>query len=80
MSTTNPMFRPFQYKSLSLANRVVMAPMTRSKSPDGTPGEDVATYYRRRAEGGVRTLESSVIRSASTSRKISSTFRPTVIG
>lgn len=53
MSTTNPMFRSFQHKSLSLPNRDVMAPMTRSKSPDGTPGEDVATYYRRRAEGGV---------------------------
>lgn len=53
MSTENPLFRPFQHKSLSLPNRVVMAPMTRSKSPDGTPGEDVATYYRRRAEGGV---------------------------
>ena len=53
MTTTNPMFRPFQHKSLSLPNRVVMAPMTRSKSPDGTPGEDVVAYYRRRAEGGV---------------------------
>lgn len=53
MTTTNPMFRPFQHKSLSLTNRVVMAPMTRSKSPDGTPGEDVVAYYRRRAEGGV---------------------------
>lgn len=53
MSTTNPLFQPFKHKSLSLPNRVVMAPMTRSKSPDGTPGEDVATYYRRRAEGGV---------------------------
>ena len=53
MSTTNPMYQPFRHKSLSLPNRVVMAPMTRSKSPDGTPGEDVATYYRRRAEGGV---------------------------
>lgn len=53
MSTDNPLFRPFQHKSLSLPNRVVMAPMTRAKSSDGTPGEDVATYYRRRAEGGV---------------------------
>ena len=47
------LFRPFTHKSLTLANRVVMAPMTRSKSPDGLPGEDVAGYYRRRAEGGV---------------------------
>lgn len=30
-----------------------MAPMTRSKSPGGVPGENVAAYYRRRAEGGV---------------------------
>jgi len=51
--TTNPLFEPFQVKSLEIRNRVVMAPMTRSKSPDETPGEDVAAYYRRRAEGGV---------------------------
>ena len=30
-----------------------MAPMTRSKSPRGVPGPEVAAYYRRRAEGGV---------------------------
>jgi len=30
-----------------------MAPMTRSFSPDGIPGEDVAAYYRRRTESGV---------------------------
>jgi len=30
-----------------------MAPMTRSHSPRGVPGLDVAAYYRRRAEGGV---------------------------
>lgn len=47
------LFRPFRLKSLELKNRIVMAPMTRSFSPQGVPGEDVATYYRRRAEGGV---------------------------
>jgi 2,4-dienoyl-CoA reductase-like NADH-dependent reductase (Old Yellow Enzyme family) len=30
-----------------------MAPMTRNHSPNGVPGDDVAAYYRRRAEGGV---------------------------
>jgi len=50
--STNPLFTPFTHKSLSLQNRVVMAPMTRYRSPDGKPTEDVATYYRRRAEGG----------------------------
>lgn len=30
-----------------------MAPMTRSHSPNGVPGDDVAAYYRRRAEADV---------------------------
>ena len=47
------LFRPFTVKSLTLPNRIVMAPMTRSFSPGGVPTEDVAAYYRRRAEGGV---------------------------
>ena len=47
------LFRPFTVKSLTLPNRIVMAPMTRSFSPNGVPTEDVAAYYRRRAEGGV---------------------------
>jgi 2,4-dienoyl-CoA reductase-like NADH-dependent reductase (Old Yellow Enzyme family) len=49
--STAPLFRPFHLHDLTLANRVVMAPMTRSKSPGGIPGPDVAGYYRRRAEG-----------------------------
>jgi len=51
--STAALFQPFSIKSLRLANRIVMAPMTRSKSPAGIPGPDVASYYRRRAEGGV---------------------------
>jgi len=47
------LFRPFQYRGLSLANRIVMAPMTRGKSPHGIPGAAVSAYYRRRAAGGV---------------------------
>ena len=50
---TDILFEPFRLKSLRLNNRIVMAPMTRSFSPDGVPGENVAGYYRRRAEGGV---------------------------
>jgi 2,4-dienoyl-CoA reductase-like NADH-dependent reductase (Old Yellow Enzyme family) len=47
------LFQPFRIKSLELKNRIVMAPMTRSFSPGGIPGENVAAYYRRRAEGQV---------------------------
>jgi 2,4-dienoyl-CoA reductase-like NADH-dependent reductase (Old Yellow Enzyme family) len=51
--SVQPLFAPFSIKNVTLRNRIVMAPMTRSKSPGGIPGEDVAAYYRRRAEGGV---------------------------
>jgi len=47
------LFQPLQIKSLWLKNRIVMAPMTRSFSPQGIPGANVAAYYRRRAEAEV---------------------------
>jgi 2,4-dienoyl-CoA reductase-like NADH-dependent reductase (Old Yellow Enzyme family) len=47
------LFEPVRFGDLTLRNRTVMAPMTRRFSPGGTPGEDVAGYYLRRAEGGV---------------------------
>ncbi len=49
----DPLFKPFTIKGLTLPNRIVMAPMTRSFSPEGVPGADVAEYYRKRAAGGV---------------------------
>jgi 2,4-dienoyl-CoA reductase-like NADH-dependent reductase (Old Yellow Enzyme family) len=51
LSTT--LFSPFTLNGLTLPNRIVMAPMTRNFSPGGVPGQDVAAYYGRRAEGGV---------------------------
>jgi 2,4-dienoyl-CoA reductase-like NADH-dependent reductase (Old Yellow Enzyme family) len=50
---TRALFEPIAIGDLVLPNRVVMSPMTRGKSPGRVPGEDVAGYYRRRAEGGV---------------------------
>lgn len=47
------LFSPFTFKGLTLPNRTVMAPMTRSFSPGGVATEDVAAYYRRRAENQV---------------------------
>jgi 2,4-dienoyl-CoA reductase-like NADH-dependent reductase (Old Yellow Enzyme family) len=51
--TKHQLFQPFELKSLKLKNRIVMAPMTRSFSPDGVPGPNVADYYARRVEGEV---------------------------
>jgi 2,4-dienoyl-CoA reductase-like NADH-dependent reductase (Old Yellow Enzyme family) len=53
MVSAEPLFRPFGIHHLALANRIVMAPMTRNFSPGGVPGPDVAAYYRRRAANGV---------------------------
>ena len=53
MTDTSALFRPWSLGSLELENRIVMAPMTRSKSPEGIPGQPVADYYRRRAENAV---------------------------
>lgn len=53
MTATDVLFRPFALKGLTLANRIVMAPMTRAMAEGGVPGVKQADYYRRRAEGGV---------------------------
>ena len=44
------LFKPTRLGGVDLRNRVAMAPMTRAMSPGGVPGENVAGYYRRRAE------------------------------
>ncbi len=51
------LFSPFSFANLTLPNRIVMSPMTRSRSPAGVPGADVAAYYRRRANAGLIVTE-----------------------
>jgi 2,4-dienoyl-CoA reductase-like NADH-dependent reductase (Old Yellow Enzyme family) len=45
--------RPVSINGLTVPNRIAMAPMTRMFSPGGVPGEDVVSYYARRAAAGV---------------------------
>jgi 2,4-dienoyl-CoA reductase-like NADH-dependent reductase (Old Yellow Enzyme family) len=45
--------RPTVINGLTVPNRIAMAPMTRMFSPGGIPGEDVRSYYARRAAAGV---------------------------
>ncbi|WP_433734382.1 NADH:flavin oxidoreductase [Nocardia sp. CA-129566] len=45
--------RPVALNGLTVPNRIVMAPMTRMFSPGGVPGDDVRSYYARRAAAGV---------------------------
>lgn len=51
------LFSPWQLGKIELKNRVVMSPMTRSRSPGNSPGGIVATYYTQRAEAGLIVTE-----------------------
>ena len=51
--SADSLFRPLTVGTMRLANRIVMAPMTRTFASGGVPGPANAAYYRRRAEGGV---------------------------
>lgn len=50
---SSKLFESFSTGGLTLKNRTVMAPMTRTFSPNYIPNKEVAQYYRRRAEGDV---------------------------
>lgn len=47
------LFSPFKLGNLTLSNRVVMAPLTRSRSIGNIPGPLVAEYYGQRAGAGL---------------------------
>ena len=47
------LFQPIELGPLKLRNRVVMAPMTRTFSPEGIPNDLVVAYYARRAKNEV---------------------------
>jgi N-ethylmaleimide reductase len=46
-------FSPAKLGQLSLKNRIVMSPLTRSRATGGIPNELMAKYYRQRAEAGL---------------------------
>jgi N-ethylmaleimide reductase len=55
-------FSPFQLGPLTLANRIVMAPLTRSRAGAGdVPGPMNAEYYAQRASAGLIISEASQI-------------------
>ena len=51
---THKLFKPYELKSLSLKNRIVMAPMTRCRAGEGDmPTPRMAEYYVQRATAGL---------------------------
>lgn len=62
MTTPANLFSPFALGALTLPNRIVMAPMTRSRAgSDGAPTALNATYYAQRASAGLIIAEASQI-------------------
>jgi N-ethylmaleimide reductase len=62
MSETPNLFTPFRLGPYELRNRVVMAPMTRSRAGEGgVPTELMAEYYAQRAGAGLIVSEGSQV-------------------
>lgn len=60
--TQNSLFEPYTLGSLSLSNRIVMAPLTRNRADtDFVPGPLAATYYAQRASAGLLIAEATQI-------------------
>jgi len=58
---TSPLLTPLETNSISLPNRVVMAPMNRRRAVNGIPTESMITYYVQRAGAGLITTDNTAI-------------------
>src|SRR5882757_11454413 len=59
---SDPLLSPFKLGRYSVPNRMVMAPMTRTRADaDGTPPSLTATYYGQRASAGLIITECTKI-------------------
>jgi N-ethylmaleimide reductase len=62
MAATPSLFSPFRLGSLELKNRLVMAPMTRSRAIEGNvPNPLASTYYVQRASAGLLITEATQV-------------------
>ncbi|MCB1470651.1 MAG: alkene reductase [Rhizobiaceae bacterium] len=55
------LFDPLKAGDIALANRLVMAPLTRNRSPKAVPGDLAVTYYEQRAGAGLLITEATAI-------------------
>ncbi|WP_332877116.1 alkene reductase [Massilia sp. S19_KUP03_FR1] len=61
-ASASDLFLPVQFGACHLRNRIVMAPLTRSRAEaDGVPGKYAADYYRQRATAGLIIAEAAQI-------------------
>ncbi|MCR5888371.1 alkene reductase [Hymenobacter sp. J193] len=63
MTQTTQLFTPFQLGAIELPNRLVMAPMTRSRAtnPENVPTDSTVQYYVQRATAGLIITEGAQV-------------------
>ena len=63
MKNTSALFSSVQLGPYTLKNRIVMPPLTRSRStqPDNIPNDLMASYYAQRASAGFMVTEGTQI-------------------
>ena len=60
--TETDLFSPSTFNGLTLRNRIVMSPLTRTRADgDGNPGPLQATYYAQRASAGLLITEATAV-------------------
>ena len=58
---TDTLFTPAKLGAIEIANRFVMAPLTRNRAPDLVPTDLTVEYYRQRAGAGMIVTEGTQI-------------------
>ncbi len=60
-TATASLFTPLKVGALELPNRIILAPLTRNRSPNEVPTPLVAEYYAQRASGGLLITEATQV-------------------
>ena len=61
LASMTTLFDPIQLGALTLPNRIVMAPLTRNRSPNAIPTSLAQQYYGQRASAGLLITEATAI-------------------
>ncbi len=56
-TSQHPLFQPYELGPLTLQNRIVLAPLTRSRAAGNVPNALMAEYYGQRSSGGLLITE-----------------------
>jgi len=73
---TSVLFQPFRLHDLTLPNRILLAPMTRSRAGAARlPNHLMAEYYAQRSSAGLLITEATTSGMAGTSRRASTRTR-----